>query len=167
VAFSADGKLLATAGRKVQLWDSFSGREIIDLTMEERRSPFKALAFSSDGRCLAAGAPNGKIYVWDVSGHFLLRALTYTQGPVTALAFSPDSRTLATAVHESTVIKSDHKHEHVGDPEIVLWDLATGKPKTTLSGAGGWFLVSLTYSPDGKTLAAGGTGVVQLWDVSQ
>lgn len=48
---------------------------------------------------------------------------------------------------------------------VVLADAATGKELAILKGRELWNVNSVAFSPDGKELAAGGTGSVQCWDV--
>src|SRR5438034_1236788 len=65
---------------------------------------------------------------------------------LTSVAFSPGGKTLASGSLGMT---------------IKLWDVATGKERTTLKGQINE-VTCVAYSPDGKTLASGS----KLWDVA-
>ncbi|QDO46972.1 helix-turn-helix domain-containing protein [Streptomyces sp. RLB3-17] len=83
------------------------------------------------------------------------RLTVHTDG-VTSVAFSPDGHTLATG----------------GDDEVRLWDVATGKLRTTMKTLGS--VESVAFSPDGHTLASSESegkdqpfdGEVRLWDAA-
>lgn len=68
--------------------------------------------------------------------------------PISIVAVSPDSKTLASGNRGSDTVNT-----------IKLWDMNTGKEKRTLKGpaSGDFFngIISVTFSPDGKTLAMG------------
>jgi WD40 repeat protein len=64
LAFSADGKRLATAShdRTVKIWDPSTGRSMLTLAGFAKET---CLAFSADGNRLAASAMDGTIRLWD------------------------------------------------------------------------------------------------------
>lgn len=72
-----------------------------------------------------------------------------------AVAFTSDNRTVAAITNRMGTISTVH-----------LWDLASGQPRPGLRISGGMNeLKAVAFSPDGRTLAAVGKGVVLLWDV--
>ncbi len=108
VAFSPDGKLLATAHSynadpgEVKLWDASTGAHVA--TLPVAAGGFPALAFSPDGKFLAGGtypvdepgSPWG-IVLWDVASRREVRTLRGHSGRILSVAFSPDGKTLASS----------------------------------------------------------------------
>ncbi|MFB6656358.1 WD40 repeat domain-containing protein [Streptomyces microflavus] len=108
VAFSREGRLLATGGLDVQLWDVDS-RQMVNEPLECDREPVVSIAFSPDGQTLAAvtGAQNGNsssdhvVRLWNTSDWRPIGPpLTGHKGVVEAAAFSPDSRLYATGGYD-------------------------------------------------------------------
>jgi WD40 repeat protein len=64
VAYSPDGRLLASAGRdqSVRVWDASSGKLLSTLT--EHTAAVTGLAFSPDGRWLVTGGLDARVILW-------------------------------------------------------------------------------------------------------
>jgi serine/threonine-protein kinase len=143
VTFSPDGRTLAFVGynSKIYLWNPATGRRTATLTVLSGAPCQDAVTFSPDGKRLAAGGGNGVTYLWDRATDRRVAALTDPDRltNVVAVVFSPDGKTLITAGFTG---------------RIDLWDLADGKRITTFNSVGS----SIAVSPDGKTLAVGGSG---------
>jgi WD40 repeat protein len=67
IRYSADGTLLASAGRDatVRLWDSATG-ELLS-TLEGHSSAVNCIAFSPDGSTIASGSDDGNVIMWELA----------------------------------------------------------------------------------------------------
>ncbi|MES4830360.1 WD40 repeat domain-containing protein [Streptomyces anthocyanicus] len=99
MAFSPDGKTLATGGPNsdVRLWGVATGR--LDTTLANDRAQAKDLVFSPDGRSLAVTA-EGRMLRWNLADRKPSAILSdddtgYGYDKTQELAFSPDGRLLA------------------------------------------------------------------------
>jgi WD40 repeat protein len=162
VAFSPDGKLLATASADgtVILWDVPARRRVGEpLTGHGTNLPesqfgptgrlgydVSSLAFSPDGKLLASGSYDDTVILWDTRTRRPIGEPLTVADDVLDVAFSPDGRMLAALAWD----------------RILLWDTrgwqALGQP---LAGRGG---SQLAFRPDGKVLASAGVNGITLWD---
>ena len=189
MTFSPDGSIVAggTLNEEILLWEADTGVHIATLLGHTRS--ISSITFSPDGRTLASGSWDETVHLWDVATGTHKTTLTaHTEG-ISDIAFSPDGRTFASSsFNEDKVIlwevstwqrkaalntdincfafSPDSSTLATGSwrGELHLWDVASGTHKAKFLGHPS-NISSVTFSPDGKTLASGGQDKLYLWDI--
>ena len=153
VAFSPDGRTIATAGLDgtARLWDVGTGR-LRHILRSRSKLALTDVVFSPDGRLLLTtrrGIKNN-VETWDVKTGKLKREMVGVFGNVSTAAFTPDGRWIVTAGPISAALwqtGADHRYLYLrgGDTALNV-------------------LTAVAFSPDGKlVLSASEDGSVRLY----
>jgi len=161
VACSPNGGTIAiaAAGLTGKPWKAIHTVRLLDtrtgeLKWEHKRTgPWpNSVAFSPDGATLACG--NGEALLFDTRTGKLTKTLKPVMSVGITVAFSPDGRTLAGAGSDTGAVPIGALG---ASGRVTLWDVATGKVVRALEGPTEKAR-AVAFSPDGRTVAAGGTG---------
>jgi WD40 repeat protein len=204
LVLSADGSKLVSAEKwanRIKIWNPTTGQNLDTYEIYVDTGYGKALAISPDGQLIAEGETRAGSAVYNIADlDKWVYQLPEGNGSFTP-AFSPDSQKIASfsGVNSITVSKAEngellHTLETgppggglvfspdsqilaIGDQAgaIQFWDISTGTLLNILSSETNNRVVSLAYSPNGRTLAAGMkdaqmpagalTPTIWLWDV--
>lgn len=152
VSFSADGKMVLTAGGDARgggcckWWDLATGKELGEVCDSDY---MKFAAFTPSGREVLTGGGT-TLKLWDVARRKQLLALDH-KGFIDCATISRSGK-LALSAGGSGVIN--------------VWDLVAGQLVKTLGGDES-AVSSLGFGPDDRTALSGGSdGIVKLWDIS-
>jgi WD40 repeat protein len=142
VAFSPDGRAIASGGRSVLLWEA-SSRKVIRV-LKGHAAAVNSLGISPDGKTIASASWDGTIRLWSVSDGKLLGSIDCgSKGFIaTPLALSCDGKMLAWG--DAGVW---------GGVGVRLWNIPEGKPLATFDGHCSHIL-AVAFATDGKTLVS-------------
>ncbi len=157
IAFSRDGKLMATGGYGndknnyfARLWEVETGKELRRFMHGQQGYGIGSLAFSPDGKTLATLGTQGGVFLrlFDVDTGKLRRAFPKDgeQRPSPrSVAFTPDGKTVAAAL-----------------ASIHLYDTTTGEERLRIDRQAG----NLRFTDGGKTLTGAVDGAIYRWDTA-
>jgi WD40 repeat protein len=151
LAFSADGRLLASGGtdRSVRLWDLASTKAAGAPLLNE--DTVTSLAFSRDGRFLSLGSKDRSFSIYDLRAAGRRTRLRHADDSADLVATAPDFDRLATLDR---------------DRGLKLWSLSPLRQATRLFERGN--VLSMAFVPGENQLAAGGLAQngVCLWNLA-
>ena len=187
LAISPDGSRVAAKDRTlgVEIWNTLSNESEVVLTNVSGR--IESVTFSEDGKRLAAAGNGSPIRLWNTTDWSFKDYGDPIVGQVNQLAFSHDGSRLAHVGNGGTVLDLDSGKSifhfqasaviglalsrdgrflaaGTAANAILLWDVDSGRQLGMMRGhvAG---VLSLSFSPDGKTLASCGDSRLKLWNI--
>ena len=167
LAFSLDGTTLASASADgtIRFWHTGTGAPLPSHITGHTES-VRAVTFFQDSSTLASVAFNGEIKFWNLKTPE--KSTAHTAGHqdwLARLAFSPDGTKLASVGAKGSIIfRGGFGHASWRPDSLIrLTDVSTGKELATLTDIEA--PSSLTFSPDGKTVAFGSAGKISLWNI--
>jgi RNA polymerase sigma factor (sigma-70 family) len=162
IRLSPDGRILAgqhVNPRRLELWDVANGRQLHAWQGDDQ--PFSFLDFLNDGKTLISGRspyittpvhPDNKFHLWEVATGKERRQFSVGAGNLRDVTLSPDGSLLAFGFFDTMPTN-----------RIAIWDVAGGKKVREIVGtakkplwAGQLYFAAFAFTPDGKTLVAGG-----------
>ncbi|MGB6301608.1 MAG: AAA-like domain-containing protein [Rivularia sp. (in: cyanobacteria)] len=193
VQFSPDGKTFASASsdKTIKLWkvEDYS----LQQQFKGHKDVVRTVDFSPDGTTLASSSEDGTIKLWNIKNGSELNTLLGHRGPVWQVNFSNDGKLLLSSGDDGMLKLWNVKYAnnqpqtlkgHLGrvgsatfhptnnnivasagnDGQIRLWHTQSKEPRT-LAGYNNK-VRSVSFSPDGKLLAAGyNSKEIKIWNV--
>lgn len=159
LSFSRDGRTLVTADSAdtAVLWNTteFAAPRFL-AGMPAHSDQLRATSYAADGRTMTTVGADGAAVVWDVTDRERpTRRATVAVPGLKAFgqaALSADGHTIANSGAKGVVNVTD-----VTDP---------AKPSTLALRTDVTSPTTFSFSPDGRTLAVGGAGKLELWDLA-
>lgn len=160
--FSSDGNNIVGYGLgPISIWDASDN--LTEVQIEQGCSGENSVLSFNGG--LIANAANRTVKICDTASGNLKRTLE-ERYYVKDLAFSPDNKTIACLSYYSTVTKGYfwEKDQYEYESTVKLWNMIDGNSTSILIKRE--LLQSVTFSPDGKTIAISDLNGIKLWDIA-
>ncbi len=148
MAYSPDGRLVASGSENIILWNAQTHEKLARFTAKDT---VNGLIFSRDSRQIISAHGDGAVMIWDIAEKEMLANLAEHCGPVLAASFSPDGQSIVSA-------SEDHS--------VIIWDAGSRLKRRVLIGHRAP-VRDAVFSADGQcVLSADLYGNAILWDAA-
>ena len=147
VAWSPDGRWIATGSDDVVLWDAAARKKV---THFDYPSVVWSCAFSPDSRWLVSSHGDGSIVLWDTVERARAARFGGHAAPVRAVAFSPDGRRVVSAGE---------------DRSAIVWDVASRRQQAVLLGHSTRIMGVAFLPGTGEVVSSDQDDTVIMWDL--
>jgi WD40 repeat protein/energy-coupling factor transporter ATP-binding protein EcfA2 len=162
VSYSPDGNRVASGSddQTIKIWDPMGS---IVQNLEGHTDWITSISYSPDGRMLASGSDDNSIILWkENNGKFKVFKRLLLNDRVKAVSFSPNGKSLASAGWDGIIHIWD-LNGNIIKKSKALENTSNKVMKSTVSKKK---LTSISFSSDGKTIAAGSLeNSVILWSL--
>jgi len=149
VAFSPDGRRLATVAEEVHVWDLASEAEIARVPAGGLSGG--AVAFSPDGAYVAVGGSGAEVSVWELASRSQVCSARHAN-MISSVALSPDGHFVAACGPPSR--------------EARVWRVATGELLRAIPVETSGGLLRVAFHPNGRWLTTAGLdGSIRFWNL--
>ncbi len=153
LAFSVDGKLLASAGSSkhkgdptvVRVWRPATGEQLCQIFTPEGR--VSSMSFSPDGRTLVAGC-GSRVMLWNAQTGKEIKCYSAHESDVSFVQFSPEGKSIVSADRSGAV----HRWECATARRLDQWKPWKGAQPRLSNGLAKEECNAVVVSPDGKTI---------------
>jgi WD40 repeat protein len=172
------GMMVGNAGMQttIHIWDAVTGKGLHTLSLG--KDVLWSMAVAPDGDKVALASTQGNVEIWDAAKGTRTHTIPRQNMAGGPIGFAPDGKTLAvgqaSSPEMSSMVRGVAKRFlpltpflSADDPKahVTLWDVATGKRVRDMDGA--MTTSALTFSRDGRRLAAAGTYAgIHVWDAA-
>ncbi|HEV3146146.1 MAG TPA: WD40 repeat domain-containing protein [Gemmataceae bacterium] len=157
VAFSPDGKRLASAGADgfIKVWNTTNG-ELLFSFPAAHKGGARAVAFSPDGQSLVSGGMDKTVRIWEAkAGGKTTKTLDHP-APVYTVAVNADGSRIASG----TGANNEQAH-------VMLWDWETGKQITDFKGHTD-IVTGVEFHPtEERLISCSKDTTIRVWDLQK
>ena len=151
IAFSPDGRWIASRGPGVKLWNIRTPTTIVEGPTLSHEGWGGQFIFSTDNKLLAAiGGINDDVTIWDIESQQTIKKIKSDTQQIKAIAFSPDI--------ENRLFALANDNRNIEIYTVLDWHL-----HSTISAS---YVYDLAFMPDGKTLVSTGINEIEFWAIA-